>query len=351
MTRADPARRRAARGRSASRRWRGTTASTAFRRRFPRCARRRRRSDPRIARARQLRARADRRRLLRGGDVRVHRRAAAAPFAADGDLVPIANPLSENFAVLRPSALPGLVDAVAHNRRREQRDVRLFEIGNGFSRAARRAAGARAAPGPAPAARDHWSGGTRDVDFFDMKGVVERVCRGAARRRRRRSRTRERGSCPAGRRRSSTASDARRRARPAGAGRRPSARAARRRRGVRRRDRSRRRRWRRRAARRRVVEPLPRFPSVTRDISILVDDTLPSADAARHDSPRRAGDAGRACASSIAIRARACPTARSASSLRLTFRSPDRTLTDAEVQAAMDAVHRALLTEHDAVQR
>ena len=62
--------------------------------------------------------------------------AAAAPFAAEGDLVPIANPLSENFAVLRPSALPGLLDAVAHNRRREQRDVRLFEVGARFSRAA-----------------------------------------------------------------------------------------------------------------------------------------------------------------------------------------------------------------------
>ena len=71
--------------------------------------------------------------------------AAAAPFAADGDVVPIANPLSETFAVLRPSALPGLVDAVAHNRRREQRDVRLFEIGARFSRAGgeRRAARVR----------------------------------------------------------------------------------------------------------------------------------------------------------------------------------------------------------------
>ena len=60
---------------------------------------------------------------------------AAAPFAAADDLVPIANPLSETFAVLRPSILPGLVGAVAHNRRREQRDVQLFEIGARFSRA------------------------------------------------------------------------------------------------------------------------------------------------------------------------------------------------------------------------
>ena len=59
---------------------------------------------------------------------------AAAPFASADDVVPIANPLSETFAVLRPSLVPGLLDAAAHNRRRQQRDVRLFEVGNRFSR-------------------------------------------------------------------------------------------------------------------------------------------------------------------------------------------------------------------------
>jgi phenylalanyl-tRNA synthetase beta chain len=38
-------------------------------------------------------------------------------------------------------------------------------------------------------------------------------------------------------------------------------------------------------------------------------------------------------------------------SLRLVFRSPDRTLTDAEVQTVMDAVLGALREEHGAVQR
>src|SRR4029453_13769871 len=89
---------------------------------------------------------------------------AAAPFAADGDLAPIANPLSENFAVLRPSALPGLIDAVAHNRRREQRDVRLFEVGARFSRAhGERRPVASAWAGTAVS--EYWGGGTRDVDF------------------------------------------------------------------------------------------------------------------------------------------------------------------------------------------
>jgi phenylalanyl-tRNA synthetase beta chain len=38
-------------------------------------------------------------------------------------------------------------------------------------------------------------------------------------------------------------------------------------------------------------------------------------------------------------------------SLRLTFRSPDRTLNDAEVQTAMDGIVRALKSTHGAVQR
>ncbi len=59
---------------------------------------------------------------------------AAAPFAAADATVEVANPLSEKYAVLRPSLLPGLVDAAAHNRRREHRDVRLFETGTRFSR-------------------------------------------------------------------------------------------------------------------------------------------------------------------------------------------------------------------------
>ena len=59
--------------------------------------------------------------------------AAAAPFADRAAIVAVANPLSEKYAVLRPSLLPGLIDAAAHNRRREHHDVRLFETGTRFS--------------------------------------------------------------------------------------------------------------------------------------------------------------------------------------------------------------------------
>ena len=45
------------------------------------------------------------------------------------------------------------------------------------------------------------------------------------------------------------------------------------------------------------------------------------------------------------------PEGRVSLSLRLTFRSPERTLTDGDVQGAMDRVLTALKTAHGAIQR
>ena len=101
---------------------------------------------------------------------------AAVPFADDeDDLVHMANPLSEKFSVLRPSLLPGLVDALVRNRRREHRDVRLFEIGGRFRR------NDGETPGVAIAicgsgTPEHWSVANRAVDLFDVKGIIERTC-------------------------------------------------------------------------------------------------------------------------------------------------------------------------------
>ena len=88
-------------------------------------------------------------------------------------VVAIANPLSKLFDTLRPSLLPGLVDAVAHNRRHGRRDVRLFEIGTRFAPDGETRAVGIAWTGAATA--DHWSGGAREVDFFDVKGAAEQV--------------------------------------------------------------------------------------------------------------------------------------------------------------------------------
>src|SRR6185503_11591072 len=61
---------------------------------------------------------------------------AAMAFAPGGDaneIVEVANPLSAKFDAMRPSLVPGLLEAVAHNRRHGRRDVALFEIGSRFT--------------------------------------------------------------------------------------------------------------------------------------------------------------------------------------------------------------------------
>ncbi|MEO7276366.1 MAG: phenylalanine--tRNA ligase subunit beta [Vicinamibacterales bacterium] len=99
-------------------------------------------------------------------------RAAARPFGADGvEPAALANPLSEKFAVLRPSLLPGLLDSCVHNRRRERRDVKLFETGSRFTAEGEGRAAAFVWCGAA--ARPHWSAPDRHVDFFDAKGVID----------------------------------------------------------------------------------------------------------------------------------------------------------------------------------
>ena len=106
-------------------------------------------------------------------------RAAAEPFVDTADVVvPVANPLSEKFAVLRPSLVPGLVDALIRNRRREHRDIRLFEIGHRFRRAGGESAGVAIALTGA-GTLEHWSGRARASDLFDIKGVVERLTEAA----------------------------------------------------------------------------------------------------------------------------------------------------------------------------
>ena len=303
--------------------------------------------DPRIGRARHLRNVMTAAGFSEAMTFGFVASAAAAPFAPEGELVPIANPLSENFAVLRPSALPSLVDAVAHNRRREQRDVRLFEVGARFSRSAgERRSLACAWTGAASV--EHWSGGARDVDFYDMKGVVARI--GDALRLEVTTESDRENWLVPGRSAAVLANGTRigvmGQLAPAIADAHglPSSdpvyvaeidldeaeRVA--------------------PKEEPRVEPLPRYPSVTRDISILVDDTLAAQTV-------RASIRDAAPATLVRIRefdryqGKGVPEGKVSLSLRLAFRASDRTLTDADVQSAMDAVLAALRDRHGAIQR
>ncbi len=63
--------------------------------------------------------------------------AEAAPFG--GGAWTLANPISEDLKVMRPSLLPGLLAATGRNLKRGQQSVRLFEIGRRYLAGAERA--------------------------------------------------------------------------------------------------------------------------------------------------------------------------------------------------------------------
>ena len=107
-------------------------------------------------------------------------------LTASGDLTPLplylANPLSEEQALMRTSLLPGLLDALRRNILRQNLDVRLFELAKVFipqegeplpqerPMLAGVMCGCREEP--------FWQGERQPLDFFDLKGVVETLLEG-----------------------------------------------------------------------------------------------------------------------------------------------------------------------------
>ena len=91
--------------------------------------------------------------------------------------VKLANPLSSDMNTLRPSLLPGLLHALRHNLNHKNGDVALFEVGrvfalaNGATREERRVAIAITGQ-RLPA---FWSGAERaaKADLYDLKGMIE----------------------------------------------------------------------------------------------------------------------------------------------------------------------------------
>ena len=94
------------------------------------------------------------------------------------DPVPLENPISGDMGVMRPSLLPGLVKVYLHNQNRQQSRVRIFETGSRFvgdvnkldeldqkHQVAGLIAGSRYPEG--------WYHNNEKVDFYDLKAHVE----------------------------------------------------------------------------------------------------------------------------------------------------------------------------------
>lgn len=91
--------------------------------------------------------------------------------------VRLTNPLSQEMGVMRHSLWPGLLVAAQHNRSRQQTRVRVFEIGTQFARSDDGVRESRVLAGLAIGAHrpEHWEGGGREVDFFDVKSDIEAI--------------------------------------------------------------------------------------------------------------------------------------------------------------------------------
>jgi phenylalanyl-tRNA synthetase beta chain len=103
-----------------------------------------------------------------------------AHWGLGGEVVALSNPLSNELGVMRPSLLPGLIEALRRNSARQQARVRLFELGRVFHPARKPPAGDApietpriAAVACGSASAEQWSEKAREVDFHDVKGDLE----------------------------------------------------------------------------------------------------------------------------------------------------------------------------------
>ncbi len=97
----------------------------------------------------------------------------------DASAIALANPLSAELAVMRTSLLPGLVSALDANRKRQQSRVRLFESGRSYhaGNAAPIEIERLAGVAVGDAGAEQWGEPRRQIDFFDLKGDVETLIR------------------------------------------------------------------------------------------------------------------------------------------------------------------------------
>jgi phenylalanyl-tRNA synthetase beta chain len=89
--------------------------------------------------------------------------------------VKLMNPIASNMNVMRTTLWPGLLQSIGTNRRRQINRVRLFETGRVFCRKQNNIIETHrlAAAACGPVGRLHWDGPMRGEDFYDIKGDLE----------------------------------------------------------------------------------------------------------------------------------------------------------------------------------
>jgi len=97
--------------------------------------------------------------------------------ALDADARPLllANPLAVHLSAMRTSLWGGLIETLRHNLNRQQERVRIFELGRVYRSQSEQPmkAGGLAYGDALP---EQWGAAARRVDFYDLKGDLEQLC-------------------------------------------------------------------------------------------------------------------------------------------------------------------------------
>jgi len=264
----------------------------------------------------------------------------------------VANPLSAETTVLRPSLMPGLLAALAFNQRQGAERVALFEVGKTFPPGAR--VGEEDDEGltlgiiVAGAVPANWASPARDYDFFDLKGWIETLGHSLGLGAPEISPPAPTAGLHPGR--SGTVSwdatavgwigelhpevgeacDLRGRAVAAEM----DARAL----------------WDLTRRLNPQMRPLPRFPAVQRDLAVVVEASV-SAERLLRAARDGAGPRLEDLRLVDVYRGEHVPPGKKSVALRFVFRDPERTLTDEEVNEAMDRIQRRIEDECGGVLR
>jgi len=95
-------------------------------------------------------------------------------FSMDEHVLPLANALSADLEVMRTALLPGLMETLSSNLRRQQERARFFEIGTVFEQNGSLAESLHvAAVACGNFVAEQWGQSSRVTDFYDLKGDLE----------------------------------------------------------------------------------------------------------------------------------------------------------------------------------
>jgi len=266
-------------------------------------------------------------------------------LAEAGEPLELQNPMSKDMSALRPTLLPRLLEVAQRNQRRGYADLRFFEIDR-VVRGEGDDAWAVAGVAAGAVRQGEWEEHRREIDFLWLKGVLESALEELH------------IDPPAWQRSEVSWLDPSEQAAlfvaecPAGIMGRLAPAAAEELElegsvylfeldlGV----------LRDAAKKLVIVKPVPRMPSVERDISIVVDYDIPYAEL-EATVLASAGEFLEQVRCFDVYAGKGIPPGKRSIGLRMVFRAPDRTLTGEEVARAVEAVIAALEREHGATLR